>query len=166
MMMTNKDVQEALQQKFGENIFNVEEPFGLLTISTHRENIIDLLTWLKEHDSLQFIFLTDICGVHWPERQMKFEVVYLLHSLAHNLRLRIKVALPNDHPNVHTASKIFPCANWMERETYDFYGIHFDGHPNLKRILNVDELSFFPMRKEIPLEDNTRTDKNDAMFGR
>ena len=164
--MSNTEVLEEIKAKFGEKISNIGEPWELLTLAIERENIIDLLTFLRDDEKLQFIFLTDICGVHWPERQMKFEVVYHLHSFIHNIRIRIKVALPADHPNVHTASKIFPSANWMERETYDFYGIHFDGHPNLKRILNVDELSFFPMRKEIPLEDNTRTDKNDAMFGR
>lgn len=164
--MKNEDVLKALTTKFGEGITEATEPWGLLTVNATHDNIIDVLTFLRDDEQLQFIFLTDLCGVHYPDRALKFEVVYHLHSLAHNVRIRIKVPLSSEHPNVHTASKVFECANWMERETYDFYGIHFDGHPNLKRILNVDELAFFPMRKEIPLEDNTRTDKNDAMFGR
>jgi NADH-quinone oxidoreductase subunit C len=67
---------------------------------------------------------------------------------------------------VATLTSVFQAANWMERETYDFYGVNFEGHPNLKRILNVDEMTIFPMRKEYPLEDQVRQDKNDTMFGR
>jgi len=107
-----------------------------------------------------------LCGVHFPNDAMKFEVVYHLHSFVNNVRIRLKVRIPNDPPHIPSATKVFPTANWMERETYDFYGIHFDGHPNLKRILNVDDMTIFPMRKEYPLEDNTRKDKPDAMFGR
>ena len=76
------------------------------------------------------------------------------------------MAIAGDPPKVPTVTSVYAAANWMERETYDFYGIIFEGHPNLKRILNVDEMTIFPMRKEYPLEDNTRKDKNDEMFGR
>jgi NADH-quinone oxidoreductase subunit C len=71
-----------------------------------------------------------------------------------------------DKPAVRTVSDLFSAANWMERETYDFYGIIFEGHPNLKRILNVEYLDYFPMRKEYPLEDPTREDKDNRFFGR
>ena len=82
------------------------------------------------------------------------------------IRLRFKVYTSIENPEVFTATKIFAAANWMERETYDFYGVKFLGHPNLKRILNVDEMDYFPMRKEYPLEDFQRKDKDDEMFGR
>ena len=78
----------------------------------------------------------------------------------------IKVFLPVDDYHIPTASTIWNGANWMERETYDFFGINFIGHPNLIRILNVDEMDYFPMRKEYPMEDPTRRDKDDEMFGR
>ena len=83
-----------------------------------------------------------------------------------NVRVRMKVFTDISTPDVYTATSIYASANWMERETYDFYGVNFVGHPNLKRILNVDEMDYFPMRKEFPLEDQSRVDKDDEMFGR
>jgi NADH-quinone oxidoreductase subunit C len=93
-------------------------------------------------------------------------IVYHLHNLTENVRIRFKVFTAISEPDIFTASKLFSAANWMERETFDFYGVNFVGHPNLKRILNVDEMDYFPMRKEFPLEDQTRRDKDDEMFGR
>ncbi|HEX6227089.1 MAG TPA: NADH-quinone oxidoreductase subunit C, partial [Chryseolinea sp.] len=93
-------------------------------------------------------------------------IMYQLHNLYTNTRLRLKIYLPVASPTVPTLTRIFAAANWMERETYDFYGVIFEGHPNLTRILNVDEMIIFPMRKEYPLEDQVRQDKNDTMFGR
>ena len=93
-------------------------------------------------------------------------VVYHLHNLVDNIRIRFKIFFDINKPDVFTATRIFEAANWMERETYDFFGINFIGHPNLKRILNVDEMDYFPLRKEYPLEDATRTDKEDQYFGR
>ena len=165
-MADNSTVLEKLKSQFGEAVRLPEEPWGLLTISTSREQIIPMLQFLHDDGELAFTFLTDLCGVHWPKRDEKFEVVYHLHSFTNNIRLRIKVPIGGDFPKIPTASTLFSSANWMERETYDFYGIIFEGHPNLKRILNVDEMTIFPMRKEYPLEDNTRRDKNDEMFGR
>ena len=93
-------------------------------------------------------------------------VVYHLHNLKENIRVRYSVSTSLENTDVYTATKLFESANWMERETYDFFGINFVGHPNLKRILNVDEMDYFPLRKEFPLEDQTRIDKDDEMFGR
>jgi NADH-quinone oxidoreductase subunit C len=83
-----------------------------------------------------------------------------------NWRVRVKTYFDINTPEIPTATDLWPGANWMERETYDFYGVRFMGHPNLKRILNVDEMDIFPLRKEYPLEDQTREDKDDKMFGR
>jgi NADH-quinone oxidoreductase subunit C len=104
---------------------------------------------------------------NYPDQQgAELVVVYHLHNFVENIRLRYSVAVPVAQPDVFTATKLFESANWMERETYDFFGINFIGHPNLKRILNVDEMDYFPLRKEFPLEDQTRIDKDDEMFGR
>ena len=99
-------------------------------------------------------------------KQIFFPPLYHLHNFSENIRLRYSVSTSVNETAVFTASKLFESANWMERETYDFFGINFIGHPNLKRILNVDEMDYFPLRKQYPLEDQTRIDKDDEMFGR
>jgi len=92
--------------------------------------------------------------------------VYHLHNLIANCRIRFKIFAPIEKPDVLTATTLFSSANWQEREAYDFYGVNFVGHPNLIRIQNVEEMDYFPQRKEFPLEDQTRIDKDDEMFGR
>lgn len=166
-MLTNQGVAEDLIRQFGEEVYDFEEPFGLLTLSTTREKIIPLLQFLKDHATYQINFLTDITGVHYPDSPgRELCVVYHAHSLVHNFRVRLKVFLSVADPHVPTATVLYASANWMERETYDFFGIEFDGHPDLRRILNMEEMDYFPMRKEYPLEDSTREDKIDALFGR
>jgi NADH-quinone oxidoreductase subunit C len=86
--------------------------------------------------------------------------------LVNNVRVRVKVFIPVANPTIPTATTLWNGANWMERETFDFFGILFEGHPNLVRILNVDDMEAFPMRKEFPLEDPNRVDKEDRFFGR
>jgi NADH-quinone oxidoreductase subunit C len=93
-------------------------------------------------------------------------MVYQLHNLVTNQRIRLKIFLSADNPTTPTLTTVFSAANWMEREAYDFFGVISTRHPNLKRILNVDDMLIFPMRKEYPLEDQTREDKDDLMFGR
>ncbi|MDJ1505072.1 NADH-quinone oxidoreductase subunit C [Xanthocytophaga agilis] len=165
--MTHQEIIEDLTGRYGDNIFDIHEPYGLLTLTTKRENIIDLLQYLYNHKTLQIQFLTDLCGIHYPDNiGNELGVIYHVHSLINNIRIRIKVFFPLTDPEIPTATGLYATANWMERETYDFFGIIFKGHPNLKRILNVDEMDYFPMRKEYPLEDQTRRDKQDFHFGR
>ena len=137
----------------------------MLCISVDKEVISDVLLFLRDENELKFNFLTTLCGMHYPDKQ-QLGVVYHLHSFENNHRIRIKTTTGLDNPTISTATSVWPAANWMERETYDFYGIIFEGHPNLVRILNMDEMTDFPMRKEFPLEDQTREDKDDSMFGR
>jgi NADH-quinone oxidoreductase subunit C len=165
--MENDYVKQRLQEHFGEQVSNFEEPYGMLTFETPRDLNLKLLQFLYDDPELRFQFLTDLTAVHYPNQKgRELAVVYHLHNLIDNIRIRYKVFTDIETPDVFTATKLFSSANWMERETYDFYGINFVGHPNLKRILNVDEMNYFPMRKEYPLEDQTRIDKDDAMFGR
>ena len=164
--ITNEELLKKISEKFDQQITVVGEPYGLLTVETGREQIIDLLDFLKNDTVLQFIFLTDLTGVHYPEQEKPIGIIYHLHSLVNNVRIRIKVFLPADDYHIPTATTVWNGANWMERETYDFFGVIFDGHPDLRRILNVDDMTAFPMRKEFPLEDPNRVDKKDYFFGR
>jgi NADH-quinone oxidoreductase subunit C len=162
----NEELLKRIGEKFGEQVTLVGEPYGLLTVETSREQIIDLLTFLKTDPALKFIFLTDITGIHYPEQEKQIGIIYHLHSLTTNTRIRIKVFLVDGDVHIPTATVLWEGANWMERETYDFFGVIFDGHPDLRRILNVDDMTAFPMRKEFPLEDPNRVDKKDYFFGR
>lgn len=165
--MENSFVKQKLQQQFGEQVSQFEEPYGMLTFESPKELNLKVLQFLYDDEELKFQFMTDLTAVHYPNlKGRELAVVYHLHNLVDNIRIRYKVFTDIEKPDVFTATKLFSAANWMERETYDFYGINFVGHPNLKRILNVDEMNYFPMRKEFPLEDQTRIDKDDAMFGR
>lgn len=165
-MAINKDsLISDLQSKYGNAIQNIEEQYGLLSFHTNKDQIIPILTYLNENESYKFRFLTDVCGVHYADDK-QLAVVYHVHSMENDFRLRIKVFLPESNPKIPTACKLYRSANWQERETYDFFGIIFEGHPNLKRILNVDDMVAFPLRKEFPLEDPNRVDKDDSYFGR
>nr|WP_086594446.1 NADH-quinone oxidoreductase subunit C [Hymenobacter crusticola] len=166
--LSNKRVLTNLQRMFGEDAFtDVEEPYGLLTATTTRERIHDIIEALQADQEMQFNFLTTMCGIHYPDHEGKeLGMIYHLHSLVHNVRLRLKIFFPIADPVVPTLTDIYATANWMEREAYDFFGIIFPGHPNLIRILNVEDMDYHPMRKEYPLEDGTREDKTDLFFGR
>jgi NADH-quinone oxidoreductase subunit C len=167
MAINNEIVQQKIIEKFGEATYNWKEEFGMLSFVADKELNLKILQFLYDDATLQFTFLTDICAVHYPEKiGSEIAVVYHLHNLKDNVRLRFTVYTDALKTEVYTVTALFSSANWMERETYDFFGVHFIGHPNLKRILNVDEMDYFPLRKQYPLEDQTRIDKDDAMFGR
>lgn len=164
--MTNEEIKEALSAKF-PSLSEWETPHDFLTFRADAEEGLKVLQHLYDNDTLAFRFLTDITAVHFPDRtEEELCVVYHLHNLEANTRLRMKLYVPEGKPDVYSATSLFSGANWMERETYDFFGINFIGHPNLSRILNVDEMDYFPMRKQYPMEDPTRVDKDDEMFGR
>ena len=167
MAITNSYIQEKLVEKFGEQVTGFEETYGMFTFEASKEINLKVLQFLHDEPTLKFQFMTDLTAAHYPDdKGRELTVVYHLHNLVDNVRLRFKVFTDINTPDVFTASALFSAANWMERETYDFYGVNFLGHPNLKRVLNVDEMDYFPLRKEFPLEDQTRIDKDDEMFGR
>lgn len=167
MSLTNEIVQQKLTEKFGDQLTNFVVPYGMLTFTAPKELNLKVLQFLFDDTELKFQFLTDLQAVHYPANTgAELAVVYHLHNLTDNLRIRFKVFLDIKNPDVFSATSLYACANFMERETYDFFGVNFLGHPNLIRILNVDEMDYFPMRKEFPLEDQSRVDKDDEMFGR
>jgi NADH-quinone oxidoreductase subunit C len=167
MGLTNDFIKQRLVEKFGEQVSGFEEPYGMLTFEAPKELNLAVLQFLYNDEEMGFQFLTDLVAVHYPAfAGRELAVVYHLHNLVANCRIRFKVFTNIQNPDIFTATQLFATANWQEREAYDFYGVNFVGHPNLIRIQNVDEMDYFPQRKEFPLEDQTRIDKDDEMFGR
>jgi NADH-quinone oxidoreductase subunit C len=167
MALTNDEIKHRLTEQFGEQVSGFEEPYGMLTFEAPKELNLKVLNFLYDDEQLRFRFLTDLTAVHYPAYVgRELAVVYHLHNMVDNVRIRFKVFTGVSSPDVYTATGLFQSANWQEREAYDFYGVNFVGHPNLKRIMNVEEMDYFPQRKEFPLEDQTSIDKDDEMFGR
>jgi NADH-quinone oxidoreductase subunit C len=160
-------IEKKLREAFGDNVVSGEMMRDFPVFTIKKDKIIDVVKFLYDDPELQFRFLTDLCGIHFPDNKgQELGVIYHLHNMRKNWRIRLRTFFALNDAVVPTLTTVFSTANWMERETYDFFGITFKGHPNLKRILNVDDLGGFPMLKEFPLEDPTRNDKNDKMFGR
>ncbi|WP_298395127.1 NADH-quinone oxidoreductase subunit C [Flavobacterium sp.] len=167
MALETAYIQEKLNEKFGNNVLNFEMSRDIFSFEAAPNLIREVIRFLKEEETLNFHFLTDLAGIHFPDNdeEHQFSVVYQMHNWIENVRIRIKTFLP-ENPQTDTITDLFLCANWMEREAWDFYGIDFKGHPQLKRILNMNEMVSHPMRKEFPMEDSGRTDKDDRFFGR
>ncbi|MCX6270658.1 MAG: NADH-quinone oxidoreductase subunit C [Bacteroidetes bacterium] len=159
-------IVNRLKELFGDDFYSHEFQYDMLSLTVSKTLLMDIMGYLYEDSFFKYRFLTTLCGIHYPGTDKELGVVYHLHSFTHNHRIRIRAFTEIGDLHWPTATGLFPTANWMERETYDFFGIIFDGHPNLIRILNVDDMTDFPMRKNFPLEDQTREDKNDSMFGR
>jgi NADH-quinone oxidoreductase subunit C len=168
MALETTTIQEKLTSKFGDKVLNFHMSRDIFSFESTPDAIHEVIRTLKVEEDLNFHFLTDLCGVHYPENEAshQFAVVYHMHNWVENVRLRITTYLSGENPEVNTITDLFLTANWMERETFDFYGINFIGHPQLKRILNMPEMVSHPMRKEFPMEDGGRTDKDDRFFGR
>jgi NADH-quinone oxidoreductase subunit C len=165
--MTNEFILSRIQEKFGSEVISSEVNFGILILEISKDKSYEIIEWLNKDEVLDCSFLTLLGGVHYPDDlNREFAIVYHLHSWRKDFRLRLKVFVPSENPTVRSIVKIYNGANWMERETFDFFGIKFEGHPDLRRILNMDDMDYFPMRKEYALEDATREDKDDRFFGR
>ncbi|TRX37730.1 NADH-quinone oxidoreductase subunit C [Flavobacterium restrictum] len=168
MALETIEIQEKLVATFGSAVFQFDQEKDIFSFEVDADKITAVILFLKNDPTLRFHFLTDLCGIHYPdnEEERQFAVVYHLHNWYENKRIKIKSFINGAKPEIKTISNIFLSSNWMERETWDFFGINFIGHPQLKRILNMDEMISHPMRKEFPMEDSGRTDKDDRFFGR
>ncbi len=155
---------DKLTGLLGPDGFTFERLYDTMCFTVPRERIHETLTFLR--NELDFNFLTSLCGMHFPGLELELGAVYFLHSMRNGHRIRVKTHMPMADAKLPTVTDLWPTANWMERETWDFFGIHFTGHPNLIRILNMEDFPAFPMRKDYPMEDPTRDDKNDTFFGR
>ena len=150
-MIENLQRLEAhCQGALGATIVGSRITLGELTLDIGRDKIIEVLTFLRDDEGCRFEVLIDICGVDWPGREARFDVVYHLLSPRLNQRIRIKLITDETTP-VASAVGVFPAANWFEREAYDMYGILFSGHPDLRRILTDYGFQGHPLRKDFPL---------------
>lgn len=130
-------------------VFSASVARGELTVQCAPEGIVNLLTFLRDDPGCRFTTLVDICGVDWPERDKRFDVVYHLLSMQANQRVRVKVAAREDQI-VPSVIGVFPAADWFERECFDMYGVMFSGHPDLRRLLTDYGFRGHPMRKDFP----------------
>jgi NADH-quinone oxidoreductase subunit C len=142
---------ERLNEALPGAVQSVVEFRGEQTILVSRDQVFDALAFLRDDPELQFDCLTDLTAVHWPARPDPFEVVYLLYSFQRNARVRVKTPAGPD-PCVQSAVSLWPAAGWLERECYDMFGVDFEGHPDLRRILLPEDFEGFPLRKEFPLK--------------
>jgi len=167
--ISTQQVLSILQNECKEEM-NYEQSAAdeILSVFVDANYVHKFIEKLYSHLELKMQFLTNITAIHYPDNEIGKElvIVYHLHSWTNNIRLRLKAYLPIADPKIQTVTDIFLTANWIERETYDFFGINFVGHPNLKRILNEETMDYFPLRKEYQLEDTTRQDKDNRYFGR
>lgn len=146
--IVSSESAKKLAERFGSKVLPCPNPAKEVTIKTDKESIVEVLNFLK--NELSFNYLSDLTAVHFPQNEKEITVVYHLFSIENKESLRIKVEL-KDGESIPSVISIFPAANWMEREAFDLMGVKFEGHPNLKRILLPDEWEGHPLRKEYPL---------------
>ncbi len=144
-------VVEQLQQQWGGAILETHNFRGDDTVVVRRDRILEICHWLKSTPALAFDLMMDLCGVDYPERAERFEVVYHLYSTTKKHRVRLKVRVPNDDCQVASIVTVWRAANWFEREAFDLFGIRFTGHPELKRLLMFEEFEGHPLRKDYPV---------------
>jgi NADH-quinone oxidoreductase subunit C len=145
-----QEICDAIQAGLGEENVECHEAFGELTLLTSASDITKVITFLKDNPQCRFVNLIDICGVDWPQRPKRFDVVYHLMSPSQNARVRVKIQTDENTP-VPSLINVFPSADWFEREAYDLYGILFSGHPDLRRLLTDYGFDGYPLRKDFPL---------------
>ncbi len=150
MDLALKDLGEYITGQLPKDVTSFELRLGELSLDARAESIVRVLTLLRDDVNCRFKQLVDICGVDYPEREPRFEVVYNLLSLTNNNRIRVKVRTDEDTP-VPTVTGVFSAANWWEREAWDLFGIYFSDHPDLRRILTDYGFEGHPLRKDFPL---------------
>ena len=155
------DLQTYVGERLGDKLDGAEIAFDELNLTTTASNICAVMRFLRDDIQTQFISFVDICGVDYPERKKRFEVVYHLLSPRQNMRVRVRVATDAETP-VPSIVDVFPGADWFEREAYDMYGILFTGHPDLRRLLTDYGFEGYPLRKDFPLTGFTEVRYDDA----
>jgi NADH-quinone oxidoreductase subunit C len=146
-----EQILEKLQTHFSDSIESVNEFRDELTVVVKKNEIVRICQFLRDDADVQFDSLRDLCGADFYRPDSRFEVIYNLYSLKNKFRLRLKVRLEETDLHVPTMTGVWSTADWHERETYDMYGIIFDGHPDLRRMYMPEEFEYFPLRKDFPL---------------
>lgn len=142
---------QSLSRKFGASVIQSGQDKGDLVAVVERGRLHEIIAFLRDSRELDFNMLIDLCGVDYLPRKPRFEVVYQVHSLERNERMRLKVLVPEDDCRVSTISDLYPVADWLERECWDMFGVVFEGHPNLKRLLMYEPFAGHPLRKDYPI---------------
>lgn len=150
-MAENNRAVVKLREKYAASIIDVVEFRGEVTVTVKRDDIIPVLSFLKQ--SLQYNLLTDVTAVDYlGKKEERFMMVYQLYSIPNKDRLRIKAAVSESDCRIQSATQVWQTANWLEREVYDLFGITFENHPDLRRILMTDDWEGHPLRKDYPLQ--------------
>ncbi|MGJ3233285.1 MAG: NADH-quinone oxidoreductase subunit C [Oceanicaulis sp.] len=150
-----QELGEHIAAALDEDVKGFEIAVGELTVEIHRDRVVKVMRFLRDDPVCRFTTLIDICGVDWPGRSDRFDVVYHLLSMHHNQRIRVVLNTDEDTP-VASVTELWPAANWFEREAFDMYGVLFDNHPDLRRILTDYGFHGFPLRKDFPLTGFTQ----------
>lgn len=147
----NGEAAARVGREFPGAVLSQSDFRGEATIQVDPQNLLEILAFLRDDTACRFDFLTDLTAVHWPRAEKPIDIVYHLYSFSRGVRFRVKASFADGAP-VPSAVEIWPGANWMERECFDMFGIIFEGHPDLRRILLPDGFEGWPLRKEFPLK--------------
>jgi NADH-quinone oxidoreductase subunit C len=162
MSTSLEELSIYLREARGNLVLSAAISFGELTVEVSADNFIELLTFLRDDERCRFVSFTDLCGVDYPEREKRFDVVVHLLSPKHNVRIRVKTAIGEDE-TITSATSVFIGADWFEREAYDLYGILFSGHPDLRRLLTDYGFEGHPLRKDFPTTGYVEVRYNDLV---
>ncbi len=146
-------IAEKIKEKFPEEVLDVKEFRGQVSVTLKRDKILDICRFLHDDPEMSFDYLADVCGADYlGKKEKRFEVVYHLYSIKHRHALRLKAEVTEENPSIDSVVPIWVGANWHEREAYDLFGIVFKGHPDLRRILMPEDWEGYPLRKDYPIE--------------
>ncbi|MEK6692997.1 MAG: NADH-quinone oxidoreductase subunit C [Nitrospirota bacterium] len=145
-------IAKRIKDRFPEEVIDIVQFLDQASVIIKKDRIVDLCRYLHDDPDLYFNYLADLCGIDYPERKPRFEVIYNLYSLTHKHRIRLRAGIPEEDLNIESVIPVWVGANWHERETYDMYGINFKGHPDLRRILLPEDWEGYPLRKDYPLK--------------
>ena len=162
MSALSQDLGDKIMAKAKGAVTAASMAFGELNLEARADQIVPLLTLLRDDSEFQFQQLVELCGVDYPQRPLRFDVVYLLLSLTKNVRIRVKVQTDEDTA-VPSVASVYPNADWCEREAFDMYGIFFSGHPDLRRILTDYGFHGHPLRKDFPMSGYVEVRYDDSL---